>query len=165
MHASLPRICAILLALAIGGTLTSPCRAGFGRQALTVEADYNYPAVCRWIEQNVDAIQENAGAKILKTHGDVVTVQFDTKYGMQTFRIRRSSRRGDYRATFVDRSAGTLTDYTYHIQVTALEGGRSQVDITMTAFSEEANGVSVNIELRKSLRLLRTFLEQRLTKE
>ncbi len=165
MHASLPRIRAILLALAIGGMLAAPCRAGFGRQTLTVEADYNYPAVCRWIEENVDAIQKNAGAKILATHGDVVTLQFDTKYGMQTFRIRRSDRRGDYRATFVDRAAGSLTDYTYHIQVTGLEGGRSQVEITMTAFSEEANGVSMNIELRKSLRLLRTFLEQRLTKE
>jgi hypothetical protein len=165
MHASFPVVRATLVALAVGGTLAAPCRAGFGRQTLTVEADYSYPAVCRWIEQNVDAIQRSSGAKILATHGDVVTLRFDTKYGMQTFRIRRSDRRGDYRAIFVDRSTGTLTDYTYHIQVTALEGGRAQVDITMTAFSEEANGVSVNIELRKSLRTIRTFLEQSLTKE
>ncbi len=130
-----------------------------------MEADYSYPAVCRWIEQNVDTIQKSSGAKILATHGEVVTVQFETKYGTQTFRIRRTGRRGDYRAAFVDRSAGTLTDYTYHIRVTGLEGGRAQVEITMTAFSEEANGVSVNIELRKSLRTLRTFLEQSLTKE
>jgi len=49
--------------------------------------------------------------------------------------------------------------------VTSLEGRRSQVEITMTAFSEDVNGVSVNIELRKSLRLMRTFLEQSLTKQ
>src|ERR1700722_16056088 len=111
MHANLPRMCAMLLALSIGGTLAAPCRAGFGRQTLTVEADYGYAAVCRWIEQNVDAIQQNPGAKILAAHGDVITVQCGTKYGMQTFRIRRTDRRGDYRAVFVDRSAGTLTDY------------------------------------------------------
>ena len=90
----------------------------------------------------------SSGAKILETHARVVTLQFETKYGTQTFRIRRSGERGDYRASFVDRSAGTLTNYTYHIQVTGLEGRRSQVEITMTAFSEDANGVAVNIELQ-----------------
>ena len=92
-------------------------------------------------------------------------MRIETKYGTQTFRIRRSGQRGDYQATFVDRSAGTLTNYTYRIQVTSLEGRRSQVEITMTAFSEDANGVAVNIELRRSLRMMRTFLEQSLTKE
>jgi hypothetical protein len=155
----------LFLGLAIGGLLAPPCRAGYGRQALVVEADYGYDAVCRWIEQNVDALQKSSGAKILATHGALVTVQIESKYGTQTFRIRRSGTRGDYRASFVDRSAGTLTDYTYRIQVTALEGGRSQIEVTMTAFSEANNGVSVNIELRKALRLMRTFLEQSLTKE
>ncbi len=155
----------LIVALAIGGPLAGPCRAGFGRQSLIVEADYSYESVCRWIEQNVDAIQTSSGAKILETHGDLVTVQLETKYGTQTFRIRRSGKRGDYRAAFVDRSVGTLTNYSYRIQVTRLEGRRSQVEITMTAFSESNNGVSVNIELRKALRLMRAFLEPKLTKE
>ena len=162
---AIPVLRTLVLALAIGALLDSSCRAGFGRQTLVVEADYDSASVCRWIERNVDAIQKSSGAKILETHARVVTLQFETKYGTQTFRIRRSGERGDYRASFVDRSAGTLTNYTYHIQVTGLEGRRSQVEITMTAFSEDANGVAVNIELRKSLRLMRTFLEQSLTKE
>ncbi len=162
---TVPRLRSLFLALAIGGSLAGSCCAGYGRQTLVVEADYSYEPVCRWIEKNVDAIQKSSGAKILETRGDLVTVQLKTKYGAQTFRIRRSGTRGDYRASFIDRSAGTLTNYSYRIQVTSLEGGRSQLEITMTAFSEDNNGVSVNIELRKALRLMRDFLEPRLTKE
>lgn len=161
----IPVLRTLFLALAISALLAPSCRAGYGRQTLIVEADYDSASVCRWIERNVDAIQKSSGAKILETHARVVTLQFETKYGTQTFRIRRSGERGDYRASFVDRSSGTLTNYSYRIQVTSLEGRRSQVEITMTAFSEDANGVSVNIELRKSLRMMRTFLEQSLTKE
>jgi hypothetical protein len=162
---AIPVLRTLFLALAISALLASSCRAGYGRQVLIVEADYDYASVCRWIERNVDAIQKSSGAKILETHASVVTVQIETKYGTQTFRIRRSGQRGDYQASFLDRSSGTLTNYSYRIQVTSLEGRRSQVEITMTAFSEDANGVSVNIELRKSLRMMRTFLEQSLTKE
>jgi hypothetical protein len=160
-----PRLRTLILALAIGGSLAGSCCAGYGRQTLVVEADYSYEPVCRWIEKNVDAIQKSSGAKILETRGDLVTVQLESKYGIQTFRIRRSGKRGDYRASFVDRSAGTLTNYSYRIQVTSLDGGRAQIEITMTAFSEDNNGVSVNIELRKALRLMRAFLEPKLTKE
>jgi hypothetical protein len=162
---TVPGLRALFLALAIGGPLAGSCCAGYGRQTLVVEADYSYVPVCRWIEKNVDAIQKSSGAKILETRGDLVTLRLETKYGTQTFRIRRSGTRGDYRASFVDRSAGTLTNYSYRIQVTSLEGGRSQIEITMTAFSEDNNGVSVNIELRKALRLMRDYLEPRLTKQ
>jgi len=162
---AIPLLRTLFLALAISGLLDSSCRAGYGHQTLVVEADYDAASVCRWIERNVDAIQKSSGAKILETHASIITLQFETKYGTQTFRIRRSGERGDYRASFVDRSSGTLTNYSYRIQVTSLEGRRSQIEITMTAFSEDANGVSVNIELRRSLRMMRTFLEQSLTKE
>ncbi len=155
----------VFLALVIGALLTATCRAGYGRQTLVVEADYGEGAVCRWIEHNADAIQKSTGAKILDTHGDLVTLQIDTKYGTQTFRIRRTGRRGDYVGTFVDRSTGTLTNYAYRMKVTSLDGGRSQIEVTMTATSETVNGVAVNIELRKSLRLMRSFLEQYLTRE
>ena len=155
----------VFLALVFGALLTATCRAGYGRQTLVVEADYGEGAVCHWIEHNADAIQKSTGAKILDTHGDLVTLQIDTKYGTQTFRIRRTGRRGDYVGTFVDRSTGTLTNYAYRMKVTSLDGGRSQIEVTMTATSETVNGVAVNIELRKSLRLMRSFLEQYLTRE
>jgi len=92
---TIPRLRAVLLALVIGGSLAGSCCAGFGRQTLVVEADYRYEAVCRWIEKNVDAIQKSSGAKILETRGDLVTLQLETKYGTQTFRIRRSGTRGE----------------------------------------------------------------------
>jgi hypothetical protein len=122
-HPAVPRLYTLLLALVIGRSLAGSCCAGYGRQTLVVEADYSYEPVCRWIEKNVDAIQKSSGAKIVETRGDLVTLRLETKYGTQTFRIRRSGTRGDYRASFVDRSAGTLTNYSYRIQVTSLEGG------------------------------------------
>jgi hypothetical protein len=155
----------IFLALVIGACLASACRAGYGRQTLVVEADYDEAAVCHWIEHNADAIQKSTGAKILETHGDLVTMQFDTKYGTQTFRVHRTVRHGNYLGKFVDRSTGTLTDYSCEVKVTSLDRGRSQIEVTMTAMSETNNGVAVNIELRKSLRLMRSFLEQYLTRE
>jgi len=155
----------LLLALSICALLGDCCRAGHGRQTLVVEADYGYAAVCKWVEEHADAIQKSTGARIVDTRGPIVTLQIETKYGTETFRIRRSGQRGDYRAKFIDRSTGSLTDYTYDIQVTTLEGGRSQLEVTMSAYSEEVNGVAVNVELRKSLRRMRTFLEQHLTKE
>jgi hypothetical protein len=155
----------VSLALVVVGFLATACRAGYGRQTMVVEADYDEAAVCHWIEHNADAIQKSTGAKILDTHGDLVTLEIDTKYGTETFRIRRTVRHGDYVGTFVDRSTGTLSDYAFRMKVTSLEGGRSQIEITMTATSENNNGVAVNIELRKSLRLMRSFLEHYLTRE
>ena len=73
----------VFLALVIGALLTATCRAGYGRQTLVVEADYGEGGRLRWIEHNADAIQKSTGAKILDTHGDLVTLQIDTKYGTQ----------------------------------------------------------------------------------
>jgi hypothetical protein len=82
---AIPVLRTLFLALAISALLASFCRAGYGRQTLIVEADYEYASVCRWIERNVDAIQKSSGAQILESHASVVTVQIETKYGTQTF--------------------------------------------------------------------------------
>ena len=140
-------------------------RAGAGRQSDTIEVDYEYRAVCRWLERNEQALEESSGAQVIKTAGDLVTLQKDTKHGLQVFRLRREGGGGVYRASFVDRSAGELTDYTYEIKVSPISNGRTQIDVTMTARAEKAYSVSVNVELRRSIRGLRAFLQQHLRRQ
>jgi len=54
--------------------------------------------------------------------------QKETKHGVQVFRLRREGSGGVYRASFVDRSAGELTDYTYRIKLSPISnGGRTGV--------------------------------------
>jgi hypothetical protein len=139
--------------------------AGSGRQSDTIEVDYDYRVVGRWLEHNADAVQESTGVQVVKTVDDLVTLRKETKHGLQVFRLRREGGRGLYRATFVDRSAGELTDYTYEIRLSPLTNHRTQVTITMTASTENAYSVSVNIELRKSIRGLRSFLQEHLLRD
>ena len=140
-------------------------RAGVGRQSDTIEVDYEYRTVSRWLERNEEALEESTGARVIKTVGDLVTLQKDTKHGLQIFRIRREAGHGIYRASFVDRSAGELTDYTYQIKLSPISNGRTQIDVTMTATAEDAYSVSVNVELRRSIRGLRTFLQEHLRRQ
>jgi hypothetical protein len=137
-------------------------RAGSGRQSDSIEVDYEYRTVCRWLERNEEALEESSGARVIKTAGDLVTLEKDTKRGLQVFRLRREASRGVYRASFVDRSVGELTDYTYQIKLSPISNGRTQIDVTMTAKAENAYSVSINVELRRSIRGLRAFLQEHL---
>ncbi|HET6325439.1 MAG TPA: hypothetical protein VFG04_12240 [Planctomycetaceae bacterium] len=139
-------------------------RAGNGRQSDTIEVDYEIRVVSRWLERNADAVQESTGAQVIKTVDDVVTLRKETKHGLQVFRLRREGGGDLYRASFVDRSAGELTDYTYEIKLSPLANRRTQIAVTMTATTAKSYGVSVNIELRKSIRGLRSFLQEHLCK-
>ncbi|HEV7998508.1 MAG TPA: hypothetical protein VGP63_01435 [Planctomycetaceae bacterium] len=151
--------------LAILLTCPAPSRAGSGRQSDTIEVDYDSRVVGRWLERNADALQESTGAHVVKTVADVVTLRKETKHGVQIFRMRREGSNGLYRAAFVDRSAGELTDYTYEIRLSPLSDHRTEITVTMTAATEKAYGVSVNIELRKSIRGLRSFLQEHLRRD
>jgi hypothetical protein len=143
----------------------TPGLAGSGRQSDTIEVDYGYRAVSRWLERNEQAVEESTGAQVIQTTGNLVTLQKQTKRGLQVFRLRREGNGGIYRGTFVDRSAGELTDYTYQIKLSPISNGRTQIDVTMTATTEQSYSVSVNVELRKSIRGLRTFLQEHLLKQ
>jgi hypothetical protein len=150
------------LALSLCGSASS--WAGSGRQSDTIEVDYEYPVVCRWLEHNEEAIEESTGARVIRTAGDVITLQKETKHGLQVFRVKRTGTRGNYRASFVDRSVGELTDYNYRIKLSPISNGRTQIEITMSATAEQAYSVSVNVELRRSIRGLRAFLQDHLNR-
>ncbi|HUE16033.1 MAG TPA: hypothetical protein VMR25_17815 [Planctomycetaceae bacterium] len=137
---------------------------GSGRQSDTIEVDYEYRVVRGWLERNEQALEESTGARVLRTDGNLVTLEKETKRGLQVFRLKREVTGGIYRASFVDRSAGELTDYTYQIKLSPISNGRTQIEITMTATAEKAYTVSVNVELRRSLRGLRSFLQEHLTR-
>jgi hypothetical protein len=157
----------IAIAAFLAVSLASPTlgRAGSGRQSDTIEVDYEYRAICHWLERNEKAAEESTGAEVVKTVGDLVTLRKETKHGLQVFRLRREGNRGIYRASFVDRSDGELTDYTCEIRVSPLSNRRTQITVTMTATAEKAYAVSVNIELRRSIRGLRAFLQEQLRRQ
>ena len=115
--------------------------------------------------RNEKAAEESTGAEIVKTVGDLVTLRKETKHGLQVFRLRREGNGGIYRASFVDRSEGELTDYTCEIRLSPLSNRRTQITVTMTARAEKAYSVSVNIELRRSIRGLRAFLQEHLRRQ
>jgi hypothetical protein len=94
-----------------------------------------------------------------------LTLRKETKHGLQVFRLRREINGGIYHASFVDRSDGELTDYTSEISVSPLSNHRTQITVTMTATAEKAYSVSVNIELRRSIRGLRAFLQEHLRRQ
>lgn len=135
---------------------------GSGRQSDTIEVDYEYRVVARWLERNEVALVESTGAQVIQTAGSIVTLQKETKRGLQVFRVKRRVSDGIYLASFVDRSEGELTDYTYQIKLSSISNGRTQIDITMSATAEKAYSVSVNVELRRSIRGLRAFLQEHL---
>jgi hypothetical protein len=134
--------------------------AGSGRQTMTVVADYDYRPVCRWLEQNAAYVEESADVQILSTAGDVVTLRKQTKRGVYVFTIQRSAQPGTYSGQFVQRISGTLTAYSYLVTLVRLPERKTELTITMEAAVSDANSVAINIELRRSLRLLRTALEQ-----
>jgi hypothetical protein len=156
----------VVFAISLAVSLASPTLGlgGSGRQSDTIEVDYEYRVVRRWLEGNEQALQESTGARVLRTDGNLVTLEKETKHGLQVFRLKRVVTGGIYRASFVDRSAGELTDYTYQIKLSPISNGRTQIEITMTATAEKAYTVTVNVELRRSLRGLRSFLQEHLTK-
>lgn len=156
----------IALAILVAASVARPTvgQAGSGRQSDTIEVDSDYRTVCHVLERNEKAAEESTGAEVLKTAGDFVTLRKETKRGPQVFRLRREANRGIYRASFIDRSEGELTDYTYEIRVSPLPNHRSQITVTMTATAERAYSVTVNIELRRSIRGLRAFLQERFNK-
>jgi hypothetical protein len=156
------KVAAIAALLAVSLAWPRPVLAGSGRQSDTIEVDYEYHVVSRWLERNEVAVEESTGARVIQTVGKLVTLQKETKHGLQVFRLRREGSGGDYRASFVDRSAGELAAYTYRIQLSPISNGRTQIDVTMTATAQQSNSVSVNIELRKSIRGLRDFLQAHL---
>lgn len=157
----------LAIAAFLAVSLCSPTigTAGSGRQSDRIEVEYEYRSVCRWLERNEKAAEESTGAEVVKTVGDLVTLRKETKHGLQVFRLRREANRGIYRASFVDRSEGELTDYTYEIRVSPLSKHRTEITITMTATAEKAYSVSVNIELRRSIRGLRAFLQDHFSKQ
>jgi hypothetical protein len=151
--------------LAVSLACPMPNVAGSGRQSDTIEVDYEVHVVGRWLEHNADAVEESTGAQVVKTVDDLVTLRKETKHGLQIFRLRREGGSGLYRARFVDRSAGELTDYAYEIKLSPLPNRRTEITVTMTATTEKAYSVSVNIELRKSIRGLRSFLQDHLRRD
>ena len=156
---------AIAAFLAVSLAWPTPGLAGSGRQSDTIEVDYKFRVVCRWLERNEEALAESTGARVIQTVGNLVTLQKETKHGLQVFRLKREGSGGIYRASFVDRSAGELTAYTYEIKLSPISNDRTQIDVTMTASAEKAYSVSVNVELRKSIRGLRTFLQEHLRRQ
>jgi hypothetical protein len=143
--------------------LALPVVAGQGRQTLVVETSYDYGTVCRWLERNADRVRESSGAMTVGRDGTTSTVQSETKRGIEVFRIRQYGAKGRYRAVFVQSLKGSVTDFECHIDIRPLPENRtSEMTVVLIAAASNSNSVEINVELRKSLRLMRTYIQSRL---
>ncbi len=152
--------------LAVSLACPTPNMAGSGRQSDTIEVDDEAHVVGRWLEPQRGRRRGEHGVPQKSSKPSMISSRCkETKHGLQIFRLRREGGSGLYRARFVDRSAGELTDYAYEIKLSPLPNRRTEITITMTASTENAYSVSVNIELRKSIRGLRSFLQDHLRRD
>jgi hypothetical protein len=142
--------------------MTSPALAGQGRQEIVIEVNHNRTAVCNWIELKHRLVEESTGAKVVAIDYSTVIFSKETKYGLEVFNLRRYGSLGDYRGRFTSSLRGNLRDFGYRIVVSPISDTKSEIRILMIATCEETSSVAVNIELRKSLRLMREFLTQHL---
>lgn len=154
-------------ALALVGILwCSLALAGEGRQTLTTEADFPYRTVRNWVEGHQDQIIEATGAEITDKPGDdLVSLLKVTKYGTQRFVVRQTGGKGVYRLDWVSRQEGGSTGYTCELSLKPLPGRRTEITVTMTGGDENASSIAVNIELRRSLRGIRDYLDKHLKRE
>ena len=136
--------------------------AGQGRQTLEVESDFSRERTCSWLESHMRDVEQATGAAVLEVDGRFVTLEMLSSG--DRFRLYRFGRRGDYQGKLVSVLVGSLKQFEYRVTVEALPNHRSSLTVTLTAESDEHNSVEMNVGLRKSLRLMRAFLEGHLRK-
>jgi hypothetical protein len=145
--------------------LVASSSAGQGRQRAEVDSEYKYETTCQWIEDNADLIQRRSGSDIVSSDGEFLILSRKDKDREEILiKIQRSGSRGDYRGKMAQCLRGRLTGFSYWIKVIPLTKNQSRVTVTLSASSEDVNGVALNVDLRKSVRRLQTLLEESLSR-
>ncbi len=149
------RFAVLLLVLA----LTQPVLAGTGRQETTFLVLADERTVCRWIEQNSQAIDESTGAEVLSVQGRQSKLRKETKEGTFTFVVEHDpEHNGLIRTVLLKSDKENLVSQETEIQVQR-EGAATRVTIKVTAVVNGHTGMAISIGIRPSLRGMRKLLE------
>jgi hypothetical protein len=133
--------------------------AGTARQASTFLVNGNEDAVCRWIEQNFNALDESTGAEVLSVRGHQSRLRKETKEGTVTFVVQHDSeQRGEYRTTLLKSDKPDLVSQETEIRVER-EGQGSRITIRVVATVTDHSAMAISIGIRPSLRGMRKLLE------
>jgi hypothetical protein len=139
--------------------VAKPVLGGTARQMTTFLVPADEQAVCRWIEQNSNAIDQSTGAEVLTVRGRQSELRKETKEGSLTFVVEHDlDRHGQYGTVLLRSDNVNLVSEKTEIHVQR-EGSASRITITVVATVNQHSAVAISMGIRPSLRAMRNLLE------
>jgi len=133
--------------------------AGTGKQTTTFLVTANYQAVCRWIDQNSNAIDESTGAEVLGVRGRQSKLRKETKEGAFTFVVdHQPEQHGQFRTVLLSSDKANLVSQETEILVER-DKDATRITINVVATVSGHTGMAIAIGIRPSLRGMRKLLE------
>jgi ferric-dicitrate binding protein FerR (iron transport regulator) len=133
--------------------------AGTGHQQTTFLVNADERTVCRWIDDNADAIDQSTGAEVLGVRGRQAKLRKETKEGTFTFVVQHDPEHaGKFRTVLVSSDKANLASQETEIQVQR-EGDFTRVTITVVVSVNGHTGMAISLGIRPSLRGMRKLLE------
>jgi hypothetical protein len=139
--------------------LAGPASAGTGRQSTSFLIAADEAVVCRWLEENGNAVDESTGAEVLAVQGRQSKLRKETKEGVFTFIVEHEpGQHGFFRTVLLKSDKENLAAQETEIQVQR-EGEATRVTIRVTATVTGHTGMAISLGIRPSLRGMKKLLE------
>lgn len=133
--------------------------AGTGHQTTTFLVNANERTICRWIEDNSNAIDQSTGAEVLGVRGRQSKLCKETKEGSFTFVVRHDPQQhGLFRTVLLSSDKANLVSQDTEIQVER-EGDFARITISVVASVNGHTGMAISLGIRPSLRGMKKLLE------
>ena len=133
--------------------------AGTGHQTTTFLVNGNERTICRWIEDNSNAIDQSTGAEVLGVRGRQSKLRKETKEGSFTFVVRHDPQQhGQFRTVLLSSDKANLVLQDTEIQVER-EGDFTRITISVVASVNGHTGMAISLGIRPSLRGMKKLLE------
>jgi hypothetical protein len=133
--------------------------AGTGHQTTTFLVNANEGTICRWIEDNSNAIDQSTGVEVVGVRGRQSKLRKETKEGSFTFVVRHDPpQHGQFRTVLLSSDKANLVSQDTEIQVER-EGDFTRITISVVASVNGHTGMAISLGIRPSLRGMKKLLE------
>jgi hypothetical protein len=138
--------------------LATALEAGTGHQTTTFLVNGNERAICRWIEDNCNAIDQSTGVEVVGVRGRQSKLRKETKEGSFTFVVRHDPpQHGQFRTVLLSSDKTNLVSQDTEIQVER-EGDFTRITISVVVSVNGHTGMAISLGIRPSLRGMRKLL-------